>query len=276
MMFALAVSAFMCLALLAAAAAFSGDAAVLRRAGVAKEASAVPRVVSRRPPAFVVRALGAAGGLAVGFAVAGPPGGVAGAVAALAGPVVLRRRRHAQDRERMEEQLADGVGVLAAGLRAGLSLSKAIRFAADEGEPPLADVLRNVCDREAMGVPLARSLDVWASEGDSPDVRLVVSVLQMHRRTGGDLPRVLDQLTETLRDRRSSSREVRSLTAQARLSGVILGLLPVGFLVFLSALSPGDMAAAYRSPAGIAAIATGLMLQAGAFVWIRRLLRVEG
>jgi len=275
-MIALAVAAFTCLALLATAAAFSGDAAIVRRAGVAEEASAVPRVVSWRPPPFVVRALGAAGGLAAGFAVAGPPGGVAGVVATLALPVVLRRRRYAQDRERMEEQLADGVAVVAAGLRAGLSLSKSTRFAADEGEPPLADALRDVCDREAMGVPLAPSLDVWASEGDSSDVRLVVSVLQMHRRTGGDLPRVLDQLTETLRDRRSSSREVRSLTAQARLSGVILGLLPVGFLVFLSALSPGDMAAAYRSPAGIAAIASGLMLQAGAFVWIRRLLRVEG
>jgi Flp pilus assembly protein TadB len=65
------------------------------------------------------------------------------------------------------------------------------------------------------------------------------------------------------------------LTAQARLSGAILGLLPIGFFLFLSATSRGDVAAAYRSSTGATAIVLGLAMQAAAFAWIRRLLRVE-
>jgi Flp pilus assembly protein TadB len=85
----------------------------------------------------------------------------------------------------------------------------------------------------------------------------------------------LDQIVVTLRDRRAAATEVRSLTAQARLSGAILGFLPVGFFLFLSATSKKDIAAAYHSPVGVTAIATGFALQAGAYLWIRRLLRVE-
>ena len=65
-----------------------------------------------------------------------------------------------------------------------------------------------------------------------------------------------------------------SLTAQARLSGSILGLLPVGFFLFLSVVSRSDMSAAYGSPAGLAAIVVGLVLDGAAYLWIRRMLRV--
>jgi tight adherence protein B len=68
---------------------------------------------------------------------------------------------------------------------------------------------------------------------------------------------------------------VRSLTAQARLSAAILGLLPLGFFLFLSVVARRDIETAYRTPAGASAIALGAVLQGMAFVWIRRLLRVE-
>lgn len=223
----------------------------------------------------------------VPWVVAAPVGGLLGA--ALGGPVVaaigvaagcsiprwVRRRRDERRRIRVEEQLADAVASLAAALRAGLSLPQAIRHAAEEGETPLAEGLRAIVDREALGVPLLRSLDAWAAAQSGRDVRLVVSVLRLHRRTGGDLPRVLDGLARTLRERRAAAAEVRSLTAQARLSGAILGLLPIAFFLFLSVTSRQDIEAAYRSTAGLTAIGFGLVLQLAAFVWIRRLLRVE-
>lgn len=223
----------------------------------------------------------------VPWAIAAPAGGLLGAAfggaavaaigvaAGLSVPRWMRRRRDERGRLRVEEQLADAVSSLAAGLRAGLSLPQAIRNASEEGESPLADGLRAIVDREALGLPLARSLEAWAAAHPGRDVRLVMSVLRLHRRTGGDLPRVLDGLARTLRERRAAAAEVRSLTAQARLSGAILGLLPVAFFVFLSVTSRQDIEAAYRSGAGMAAIGIGLTLQLAAFVWIRRLLRVE-
>jgi tight adherence protein B len=175
----------------------------------------------------------------------------------------------------LEDQLAEVVLSLAAGLRAGLSLARAVRFAADEGEEPLAGSLRRVADETALGVPLETALHAWARDVGSPDARLLAGVLDLHRRTGGELPAVLDQVADTLRERRAAAREVRALTAQARLSGAILGLLPIGFFLFLSVTARRDIDAAFHTAPGLATIALGLTMQGFAFLWIRALLRVD-
>jgi tight adherence protein B len=237
----------------------------------------VSRPEVARPPALrqgSLRVVAALGGLAMGMAIGGPPVGLAGAGVGWAVPGALRRRRDQRREEQLESQLAERVAGVAAALRSGLSLSQAIRFAADEGEPPASAQLWAVVDRESLGVPLEESLERWASEEGGSDVRLVASVLQLHHRVGGDAPAVLEQVSRTLRQRRAAGREVRSLTAQARLSGTILGLLPVGFFLFMSIVSRSDMSAAYGSPIGLGAIVAGLVLDGGAYLWIRHLLRV--
>ncbi len=247
--------------------------ALLDRAGRAVASRDPSRVRITR--VAVARTLAVPAGLVFGAVVAGWPGAVAGVVAAIAVPALRRRRRESARRELLEIQLIDAVSAVASGLRAGLSLTLALRAAADEGEPPLAPTLRELVDRTSFGVPFEESLGRWTESMPTEEARLVAGILGMHRRTGGNAPAVLDRAARTLRERHEAARELRSLTAQARLSGAILGLLPIGFFLFLSATSRGDIAAAYRSRAGAAAILLGLAMQAAAFVWIRRLLRVE-
>ena len=86
---------------------------------------------------------------------------------------------------------------------------------------------------------------------------------------------MLDGLAETLRERRAADREVRALTAQARLSGVILGMLPIGFFGFLLLTSREQMLDAIGTPLGGAALGIGLTLEVLAFLWIRHLLEVR-
>lgn len=218
-----------------------------------------------------------AGGLAAaaaGLIGVGPIAGMVAGVMTAAVPRALGRRRASARAKVLEGQLADGVSAMAAGMRAGLSLSQAIAFASSEIGPPLSDDLSAIVDRESMGMPLGASIDAWVGGREAADFRLTASVLQLHRRTGGDLPSVLDRVARTLSERRAAAREASSLTAQARLSGAILGFLPIGFFLFLSLLSPKDMAAAYRSPPGMAALACGFAMQGAAFLWIRSLLRV--
>jgi tight adherence protein B len=211
---------------------------------------------------------------AIGLVLFGPTGAVLAVVCSSAGSMAFVRRRRRAKRELAEDDLAGAVGSIAAGLRAGLSLTRAIRFAADESGPSLAPSLRGVVDRTTLGMSLERSLDAWCEELQGRDARLVAGVVALHRRSGGDLPSVLDRLGETLRERRSATREVRSLTAQARLSGAILGLLPVAFFAFIAITSRRDLEAALSAPVGRTAIVMGLGMEAVAFVWIRRLLRV--
>ena len=212
-------------------------------------------------------------GVAVGAILAGPIGvvilGIAGAVV----PSAVRRRRVAKRADLVEQQLLDLVVSLAATLRAGRSLEQAIDAAGGEVGPPVAPTIVAISDRVALGTTLDASIGIWADEIATPEARLIAGVLGLQRRTGGALGGPLDELAATLRARRAAARELRSLTAQARLSAAILGLLPIGFFLFLSTVSRHDIEAAISTTAGAAAVTLGVVLQGGAFVWIRLLLR---
>jgi tight adherence protein B len=213
-------------------------------------------------------------GLAIGWIVAAASGAVVCGVVA-----VLAWRRRMTRHERVpaavaQERFADAVDSLSASVRAGSSLPQAIAYAAGEAEAPVHDGLDRLAADLEVGVPFDEALDRWRVDESSADVDLVVGALELHRRSGGDLPAVLDQVAGTIRDRVGVTREVRSLTAQARLSAWILGLLPVAFFVFLWVTARSDIEGALATPAGLACITIGLVLEGGAVLWIRSLLQV--
>jgi tight adherence protein B len=246
----------------------------------AREARIADRLAIGRPPTtrlptfrrddvawFVVAAL-------MGWVVARGAGAVLGVVCGFAVRAVRARRARTTSPIVIEERFADGVGALAAAVRSGASLTQAIRYAASEAEPPVREELGQLVTGLDTGVALDQALRSWAARHPTAQVELVVGALELHRRSGGDLPVVLDQVAATIRDRVSIAREVRSLTAQARLSAWILGLLPVGFFAFLWLTSRRDIEGALSTQIGIGCILVGLLLELGAFVWIRKLLVV--
>jgi tight adherence protein B len=211
----------------------------------------------------------------VGWTVARAPGVAIALVVTAVVRTVRRRRALAVTPVIVEERFADAVGALAAAVRSGASLTQAIRYAATEAAPPVRDELTHIVEQLDTGIALDRALRSWSSARPSANVELVVGALELHRRSGGDLPAVLDQVVGAIRDRVSIAREVRSLTAQARMSAWILGLLPVGFFAFLWLTSRRDIEGAMSTVVGIACVVFGLLLELGAFVWIRKLLVVE-
>ena len=210
----------------------------------------------------------------VGWAVAWVPGLVVALVLAGVVRAVRRRRALAVSPVMVEERFADAVGALAAAVRSGASLTQAIRYTTTEAATPVRDDLTQIVAQLDTGIALEQALRSWPDVRPSANVELVVGALELHRRSGGDLPAVLDQVVGAIRDRVSISREVRSLTAQARMSAWILGLLPVGFFAFLWLTSRRDIEGAMSTPVGIACVVAGLLLELGAFAWIRKLLVV--
>jgi tight adherence protein B len=251
----------------------------LRDRSVVLGALVPPRSFSGRVPPVARRVLTGmvvAGAAALlGYALAGPIGVVAGAVGAIVARRVRDRRRRSAESAALEDGLADAVAVMAAAIRAGRSMTGALDEAAERVAPPLGPRLAALVDRVSLGVPVERAVLELARSIPGPDARLVAAVVGLHQRAGGDAPAVLDRVARTLRERRASAREVRSLTAQARLSGAILGFLPIGFFLFLAVTSRADVERALSSTTGLTAVVAGLTMQATAFVWIRRLLRVD-
>jgi tight adherence protein B len=211
---------------------------------------------------------------AAGFAAVGPVGAVIGLALAIGVRSLGRIRGRRALATRRDEQLADAVAALTAAVRSGMSVPQAIAYAQAEAEAPVADGLARMVADIDVGVPLGEAVDAWATRTGSEDAHLVAGALDLHRRSGGDLPAVLDQVAETIRERVAVGREIRALTAQARLSGWILGVLPVGFFAFLWLTSRRDIEGALATPAGLGSVLLGLTLEAGAFFWIRSLLDV--
>jgi tight adherence protein B len=209
-----------------------------------------------------------------GLLLLGPVGAIAGIGVAIAVRRLSGRRRQRVTAARLQEQLADAVAAMASAVRAGMSVPQAISYAADEADVPAKDHLIRVIQEVGVGVPVADAVSAWADRADSDDARLVSGALNLHRRSGGDLPAVLDQVATAVRERVAVGREVRALTAQARLSGLILGLLPIGFFAFLWVTSRRDIQGALATPLGLGSVVLGLILEGGAFLWIRRLLEI--
>ena len=228
-----------------------------------------------RVPRRVLVATGIVTAGFVGSRVAGIVGCLAAITVSLAARAMVARRRGRRGEIATQERLAEAVSLIASAMRSGRSLHQAIELAATDLDPPLGSTFRRLADRTGLGDPMDESIDAWALDVGGPDARLVAGVLKLHRKTGGSLAASLENLAGTLRDRRASARELGSLTAQARLSATILGLLPIGFFLFLSAIARRDLEAAYETPTGVAAIGFGLALQGAAYLWIRHLLRIE-
>jgi tight adherence protein B len=245
-----------------------------RRAALDARLGVTPERERRAAPRIDVRVVAGATAVAI-CVVAGPIVGSVGVAAAVLGALALRRRRAARTARLRADGLPDAASALAAGLRAGLSLPQSLAFARDESVGPLRGDLDRLVSSVDLGEPVGDALLAWADAAGSQDASLLASVVDLHRRTGGDLPSVLDGVVTTLRDRRAAFREVRALTAQARLSGAILGALPIAFFAFLLLTSRHDMLAAIATPLGRTAVAVGLTLELLAFVWIRRLLAVR-
>ena len=107
-----------------------------------------------------------------------------------------------------------------------------------------------------------------------PGVRLAVAALCLGVETGGAQARAVDGVASTLRDRLAVTAEVRALSAQARLSALIIGVAPVGFGAFAAATDPRTARFVFHTVPGLLLLATGLALDALGWLWMRRLSRV--
>jgi tight adherence protein B len=227
----------------------------------------------RRSPAAHVRLsiASALAGATVAMLWLGPAAGVAGVAAGLAGPEAIVRRRIATRSARIAAQLPELLDALAAPVRAGASVPQAFAAAAAEADPPMRDVLeRTTRDLEA-GVPQDEAIARFATRCAVPEGLLVSRALRIARHAGGELARVLDELSDTLRERERLAREARAATAQARASAFVVAALPVVFVGIMSAGAGDQARLLFGEPIGWLLLGVGGGLEAAGIFWIRRL-----
>ena len=202
---------------------------------------------------------------------------LAAALGVLALPGAYFVVRIVADRQRrtFDEQLPDNLQVIASAMRAGQTFIGALSTVIEDAPEPSRRELRRAVTDERIGVPFEEALSRVTARMKSEEFAHVTMVATLQRETGGNTAEVIDLVTETIRGRLEIVRLVRGLTAQGRLAGLMLSLLPVGMLITISVLDPAYMHPLYHKTIGIIALAvSGGMVLLGALA-IKKIITIK-
>jgi tight adherence protein B len=223
-----------------------------------------------------VRSLGSAAlGAVVGLALSGPALSLVAALFAGSAPYFYVRWRRTRRILQLESQLPDAIDLLARAVRAGHPLSEGLRMAAEEAQDPLASEFRITFEEQKFGLPFEEALLGLGDRVEIVDMRILVTAILVQREVGGNLSEILDQISETMRERFTLKRQVRVYTAQGRMSGYTLAALPVLVGFAISVINPSYMTTLFRESVGQALLAGAVFLQGIGFLWIRRIVDVR-
>ncbi|WP_445153705.1 type II secretion system F family protein [Arthrobacter sp. Hor0625] len=212
--------------------------------------------------ATVIGYLLAGGGLAVLLLVVTPVG-----LILFLNLMVSRRRK------KFDEQVPDSLQMLAGGLRAGHSLLRSVDAAAEESEAPMKEELNRVVNETRIGRDLGESLADVALRTNNEDFASITRAIEIHREVGGDLAQVLDHVGETIRDRNQIRGQVRALSAEGRMSAMVLMALPVLMFTLLTLFNPLYSKVFLTTLPGYLMITAALLLLAAGGFWLSRLVK---
>lgn len=190
-------------------------------------------------------------------------------------PNLYVRRKRARRLSAFEELLPEAIDLVARAIRAGHPLSAGFKMAADDGAEPVAEEFRRVFEEQRFGLPLQDSLLGMADRVSLVDVRILVTAILIHREVGGNLAEILDNLSEVVRSRFTIRRQLRVYTAQGRMTGYLLAVLPVALFTILYMMNPSYMSILFTDATGRALVTVAVFMQFIGFLWIRKIIKVE-
>ena len=168
---------------------------------------------------------------------------------------------------RFDDQLSDALMLMSNSLRAGFSFMQSLEMIAREAPAPISEEFACVTQEIQVGVPIPEALTAMSERINSTDLRLVVTAVIIQREVGGALAQLLEIIAEVIRERQRIKGEIRTLTAQGRLTGGILGAMPitVGILIFLVSRSVAPGEPTFLAP--LLDTQLGNLLLLGALIW---------
>jgi tight adherence protein B len=173
------------------------------------------------------------------------------------------------------DQLDDSVQLMASSLRAGHSLLRAIDSVAVEAEAPTSEEFARIVNETRVGRDLADALDEVAARMGSDDFSWIAQAIAIHREVGGNLAEVLDAVGHTIRERNAIRRQVKALSAEGKLSAIVLMALPFGIAGFIAITNPAYLAHFTENAIGWGMLAAALVLLVGGGLWLKKMVSIR-
>jgi len=192
------------------------------------------------------------------------------------------RRRQRRRLSAFNKQLPDTITLIANALRAGSSFLQAIELVVRESRPPISLEFQRVIREVNLGLPFEQALENLVRRVRSDDLELMATAISIQYQVGGNLAEILDSIAYTIRERVRIKGEIRTLTAQQRLSGYVVAFLPIGIAGFLFVIAPKFLEPLWDTSVAVAGIPVGIILIAmgglsmfTGFILIRRIVDIE-
>jgi tight adherence protein B len=203
------------------------------------------------------------------------PAGMLGAFVGVAIPTVFLRLKASRRQAKFLAELPDTLSAIASGLSAGASVPQAIESTALETTGPMGDELNRAIIQSRLGTSFPDALEQTAIRMHCPDLLLIVMAMRLQASHGGNLGELLTTVSSTLRERVQLGRHVRALSAEGRLSLMVLMALPVMVLCFMAVVRPEYFNFFVTTAAGMAMLGGCAVMMLMGYLWARVLVRVE-
>jgi tight adherence protein B len=190
-------------------------------------------------------------------------------------PIVYIRFRRVRRMRAFIQQLPFALDLMKSSLEAGHSLNRGLQVVVQEFGDPLGSEFRTVLEQTRIGLPLPRALDDMLKRVPEDDLRLLVVAVKVQTDVGSSLAGIIGRLAEIVRTRQRLRLQIRALTAQSRMGGMIVGSLPIVVLAAFSLVQPGYAGVLFSDPTGQKILKTAIILDSLAFITIRRLLKLK-
>ena len=186
--------------------------------------------------------------------------------------VASRRRKRI---ERIERQFPEALDLMGRAMRAGHAFPSAVKMVADEMADPMGRDFRILFDEMNYGVPTNDALAHLAVRVPVPDVSYFVVAVMIQRESGGNLAELLDKIATIVRERLKLLGEVRTLSAEGKLSAIILTALPFGVALVVNLVNPAFMDVLWTDPMGQRMVGVALFMMLMGILWMRSIIRIR-
>jgi tight adherence protein B len=197
------------------------------------------------------------------------------AVAAGALPLLYILRKRHKRMQQIEQQLPDALDLISRALKAGHAFPSGLQMVSEEAKDPIAGEFRIVHDEVNFGVAVPTALMNLASRVPSTDMRYFIIAVLIQRETGGNLTELLGNISTLIRERLKLLGKIRVLSAEGRMSALILCALPFVLAGVINIIHPKFMAVLWTDPMGLKMIYAALVMMVLGALWMRKIIRIR-
>jgi len=190
-------------------------------------------------------------------------------------PPLYVNKKRAKRVELFEQQLIDAISIMSSCLKAGLTFQQALVSISSEMPNPISEEFGRVVKELKLGSSIETSLTRLSEKIGSQNFMMIVSAILIQRQTGGNLSEILTNISGTIKERFKIKNEIKVLTATARTSGLVVGLMPVAIILVFLLFNPDYVTIFFESNLGIGMVVTAFVMEVIGYLVIRKIVNIK-